>query len=269
MLEHNPSLALAHHKAGVSYHGMYTAYVSTGPRRLDNGTCTRSLVGVIRQARALLPGARIVVIFDGRSTRASDDMWQQYGRKKATIRALADSVAPLEVIEHSQYLHQSVGLRAAMNATGSTPYVFVAQDDVLLYPRINVSGITWRLANDRRVRYVKLFNFDNVNPSLQAWSRPARPHPTDQTLFSTLRFSDRPHFCHRAIYDREIWPHVRESDRDVPETLLRRHPDGRAASWREEVGPRISGLWFYAPHKATRHESHNACGRVSTFKKGS
>ena len=260
-------MALANHEPGVSYHGIYTAYVSSAPRTHDNGTCTESLIGIIEQVRTLLPRARVVVVFDGRSHKVRDDAWQQYEGKKAAIRAMAVSNSEVDVVEHAQYLHQSVGLRSAMNATDGTPFVFVAQDDVMLYPQINVSGITWRLAEDAMVRYVKLFPFDKVDPRIQTWNRPGTPHPADKTLFRVTRFSDRPHFAHRALYAHDIWPHVREDDRGVPETLLRRHRDGRGASWREEAGPRINGLWFWAPPGSAKHESHNACGRTSTFKR--
>ncbi len=261
-----PSLALSKHQPGTSYGGLYTAYVSTAARKLDDGTCLQSLVGVIKQTRALLPGARIVVVFDGRSPRTSDKVWKQYAIKKASVRSLAASMPALDLIEHERYLHQSVGLWAAMNATSDTPFVFVAQDDVLMLPSINVSGISWRLQYDKRVRYVKLFNFQNVDPRVQSWSRPAKPHPSDPTLFSIRRFSDRPHFAHRALYDGDVWPHVRHTDRGVPETLLRRLPDGQDATWAQEAGPRIPGLWLYAPRYSARHEMHNACGKVSTFK---
>jgi hypothetical protein len=140
----------------------------------------------------------------------------------------------LELVEHERFLHQSVGLWAAMNATSGTPFVFVAQDDVLMFRTINVSGITWRLLHDTSVRYVKLFNYDRLDARVQSWNRPAKPHPTDPTLFSLRRFSDRPHFAHRAIYTYEVWPHVRHTDRgrDAPqrqpvEPVLLQHREGR------------------------------------------
>ena len=262
-----PSLMLADHQPGTSFDHLYTAYVSTAPRKRDNSTCLDSLVGVIKQTRALRPGARIVVVFDGRSPQTTDKVWQQYSVKKAAVRSLTTSMSALKLIEHERFLHQSVGLWAAMNATSGTPFVFVAQDDVLMFRTINVSGITWRLQHDTSVRYVKLFNYDHLDARVQSWNRPAKPHPTDPTLFSLRRFSDRPHFAHRAIYTDEVWPHVRHTDRGVPETLLRRFPDGRAARVGEEAGPAIFGLWVYAPQDSKKHETHNACGMVSTFKK--
>ena len=105
-------------------------------------------------------------------------------------------------------------LWAAMNATSGTPFVFVAQDDVLMFRTINVSGITWRLQHDTSVRYVKLFNYDHLDARVQSWNRPAKPHPTDPTLFSLRRFSDRPHFAHRAIYTDEV------CDDDISPALL-------------------------------------------------
>ena len=93
-----PSLMLADHQPGTSFDHLYTAYVSTAPRKRDNSTCLDSLVGVIKQTRALLPGARIVVVFDGRSPQTTDKAWQQYAVKKAAVRSLTTSMSALELI---------------------------------------------------------------------------------------------------------------------------------------------------------------------------
>ena len=259
-----PSLELADHAPNVSYRDIYTAYVSSSPRGvLDGGVCTRSILSIIRQTRALLPDARIVVVFDGRSANVSDIAWQRYLGKKAAVRTLASSMMALDVIEHSTFLHQAVGLRAAMNLTKGTPLVFVTQDDLVLLPRIRVSEITRHLTHDAGVRYVRLFQHERVDPRRQFWSRPARRHPTADALFKTYRFSDRPHFAHRAVYE-ELWQRVREDDRNVPEILLRRPPRGQGSPHpSQEVYPLIPDLWYWAPSGSVQHEVHDACGRGS------
>ena len=248
--------ALAPHEPGTSFAGLYTAYISSAPRKFDDGVCAHSLLNAIHQTRALLPGATVVVVFDGRSPRASDTLWWRFTRKKQIVREAFGAMPDVRIIESPRWLHQAVGLRNAMNETSGTRLVYVMQDDVTLVPQINVSAITHRLLHDEKVRYVKLFNYDRVAPRLQKYSQPGTPHPSDPALYKLLRYSDRPHFATRELYSADIWPLLLDSYRIVPEDL-QEHIVGRRRQY-------FRGIWLYAPRGATKHETHSECGRLST-----